>query len=225
MEAWSWNNVADYELWNAGHNTKLAVYFRRYSNLIAMAELLASDAKAKTVAFLKAEREGKWVMKRESNLAGALSRIIESRRIRSHQSQIANNHSHYSSYISDGGSSAQRSESAPAVVAENSLLSLGSQRKDIFNIKRDRNSVHPISVLKATQSKSLPRYTANRTKNSETTSTSRLTSRGQKQALLKLPKFSKNSFSSNLDPNFGALNSEWINSFAEASAVLPNSEM
>ena len=42
----------------------------------------------------------------------------------------------------------------------------------------------------------------------------------QRDALLKLPKFSKNSFSSNLDPNFGASNSEWVSSFAEASCAV-----
>lgn len=45
------------------------------------------------------------------------------------------------------------------------------------------------------------------------------TTTAQKGAILKLPKFSKNTFSSNLDPHFGASHSEWVNSFTEASTA------
>jgi hypothetical protein len=94
-------------------------FARKCSNLIAMAELLASEARGKALALLKAERDGKWVLKRTNNLPAALSHIIGSRQISqpsqtSHQFAHGNsqqgrhskmdmnmNNSHYSSYISN----------------------------------------------------------------------------------------------------------------------------
>lgn len=90
---------------------------RKCSNLIAMAELLASEARHKIARILKAEKEGRWLMKRKNNLPQALSVILSSKQQRVQQ-QNEINHSHYSSYISNkmGNLSVERSESAPAVM-------------------------------------------------------------------------------------------------------------
>lgn len=90
-------------------------YARKCSNLIAMAELLASEARHKAAAILKAEKDGKWILKAKNRLPEALSQIIGSRQ-QSRNAAIDN--SHYSSYLSNtyGSSSVERSESAPAIM-------------------------------------------------------------------------------------------------------------
>ena len=115
---------------------------------------------------------------------------------------------------------------------DRSMLSLGSGRCADTTQKPERKlggimkkssptnapvkNVPPVTapaVLKRNmKEKVLPRS------NSQVKSTSGKTPSAQKDALLKLPKFSKNSFSSKLDPQYGESNSEWVSSFAEASA-------
>ena len=239
-------------------------YARKCSNLIAMAELLASEARHKAAAILKAEKENKWIIKRKSNLPEMLSRIIKSRGEKNAQKQESWNHSHYSSYLSNGESQTRNSETAPAVIQSglfnscspisvffkiiyglapraktvrmmeeseffpdeqgSSMLSLGSA--SVGQKLNSESSMHPtknmpVGIMKKGTSKqnlphSAPASTKRISKGKKSTR-NQDTATAQKQALLKFPKFSKNSFSSDLDPQYGTTNREWASSFQEAS--------
>jgi hypothetical protein len=207
-------------------------FSRKCSNLIAMAELLAAKERTKLAVLKREASEGKWQVKRSSKLPQSLSDILSRRlsdKIADKRSTIEVDSSYWiatKSAVSDvAGVGAESAEvhaersHAGGAVASGESLEIPSQASSYSiddSIARAMLGVDVASKLNKSLKPVKRKQKQNRANSFDVTIQKQVVAGAPKKSLLKLPRFSKNTFDRKSHPNYGLGSGEWSESFFQA---------